>query len=310
MQDDTDVIVESVNFLSEGIRCAADLYRPARMAGKPAPALVLATGFAGVKESSADAARFFAASGYVALAIDYRSFGNSDGEPRGQAFPLRQAEDVRSAITYLETRQDVDPARIGIWGTSYGGGIALYAGAVDRRAKIVISQIPVVDGRLWHQTLRTSEQYTQLLDALDEDRRQRFRGAPSRRIPVTAHGATGGFAAMPADAEIVGLLDPAHAAPSWSPTVTLESVEKIIEYSPEAMIDRIAPRPLMIVTVSGYDIIHPVADVLRAYDRAREPKEIVILPYTQLGLYGGAGLAEALAHQLRFLQRHLPAASA
>lgn len=300
------VSVEQVHFNSEGVRCAGDLYLPEGRSNLPA--LVLATGFAGVKQSSEAAGRFFAEAGYAALAIDYRTFGASEGEPRGQSFPLRQVEDVRNAISYLETCAEVDGDRIGIWGTSFGGGIALYAGAVDRRAKVVLSQIPVVDGRGWHTNLRTSEQYDALLDALDEDRRRRFAGEPSRRIPVTALGTSGVLAAMPADEQIVALLDPSLAFPGWSPEMTLESVERALEYSPEALIDRIGPRPLLIVHVSGRDVIHPATDVLRAYDKAREPKQIVLLPYDQLGLYHGEGLAAALAVQLEFLKKHMPAA--
>ena len=300
-------VVLRVEFQSEGTRCAADLYLPSNSSVSGRPALVLATGFAGVKESSADAGRFFASAGYPSLAIDYRTFGASEGQPRGQAFPLREVEDVRNAVTYLENRPEVDANRIAIWGTSFGGGIVLYAGALDRRIKLVMSQIPVVDGRIWHETLRSSEQYARLLDALDEDRRCRYLGHPSRRVPVTGLTDRGGDVAMPADQEIVEMLAAAPLSmPTWSAEVTLESVEKALEFSPESVIDRISPRPLLITAVTGRDIIHPVRDVIRAYSKAGEPKQLLLLPYDQLGLYGGPGLQEALGQQLQFLSTHLP----
>lgn len=298
--------VSTIEFWSEGEQCAADLYLPRSEETMARPAVVFATGFAGVKEISADAASFFARAGYVSLAIDYRTCGASGGTPRGQLFPVRQAEDVRNAVSYLETRKDVDPKRIAIWGTSFGGGVVIYAGATDRRIAAVMAQIPVVDGLGWHKMLRGAVEWEALLDAIDEDRRQRARGVQSRRIPVSTLANSGELCALPADKTVIDLLGEFQKhCPTWSPETTLESVEKILEYSPESMIERIAPRPLLITTVSGYDVTHPAQDVLRAYEKAKQPKEVIILPYDQLGLYGGEGLQKALALQIDFANRHL-----
>src|SRR5262249_46450418 len=140
-----------------------------------------------------------ATAGYVVLAIDYRCWGASEGEPRNRIFPLEEAEDYRNAISYAETRPEIDPAKIGLWGTSYSGGLVLWVGAHDQRAKAVVSQVPVVDGRRWMQSLRTSEQWYHLMDRLAEDRRRRFAGKPSELIPFSGHGASDVFCAMPTD---------------------------------------------------------------------------------------------------------------
>ena len=73
-----------------------------------------------------------------------------------------------------------------------------------------------------------------------------------------------------------------------------------------SVIDRIAPRPLLMITVSDYDIGHPARDVVEAFERARQPKELLVLPSSQLGLYSGEGLQDSLRCQLEFLSRHLP----
>jgi hypothetical protein len=54
--------------------------------------------------------------------------------------------DYRHVISYARTLADVDPQRIGIWGTSYSGGHVLVLGAVDRRVKAVVSQVPATIG--------------------------------------------------------------------------------------------------------------------------------------------------------------------
>ena len=121
-------------------------------------------GFSFVKEALVDDAGCLQRAGYVVLTVDYRTFGESEGEPRGQLFLLNESEDYRNALSYLETRDEVDPARIGIWGTSFGGAIVIYTGAIDRRAKAVVAQVPVVNGRRWMSALRTSDLWLELLD--------------------------------------------------------------------------------------------------------------------------------------------------
>jgi dienelactone hydrolase len=93
----------------------------------------MAHGYAGVRQHGI--ARFadaFAAAGFVVLLHDHRSFGVSGGEPRQDIDPWRQIADWRRAISYLESRPEVDASRIGIWGSSYAGGHSLVLGATDR----------------------------------------------------------------------------------------------------------------------------------------------------------------------------------
>ena len=72
-----------------------------------------------------------AAQGYVVLSVNYRSgtgygeaFRNAPGIGRQGASEYR---DVLAAATYLKTQADVDPARIGIWGGSWGGYLTALA---------------------------------------------------------------------------------------------------------------------------------------------------------------------------------------
>jgi fermentation-respiration switch protein FrsA (DUF1100 family) len=133
----------NVEFMSDGSLCRAWLYTPDDIAGKRSAGIVMAHGFSGVKEM--DLPRFaerFAAAGFTTLVFDYRSFGESEGEPRGQLFPHHQIEDYRNAVTFLSLQPEVDPDRIGVWGTSFSGGHVLHLGAFDRRLRAVVSQVP------------------------------------------------------------------------------------------------------------------------------------------------------------------------
>ena len=78
------------------------------------------------------------------------NFGASDGAPHQEIDPWQQIRDYRDAITYAETLEETDAERIGIWGTSQSGGHVLVVGAVDRRVKCVVSQVPLVSGHDKH----------------------------------------------------------------------------------------------------------------------------------------------------------------
>ena len=133
-----------VTFKSEGLNCAAWYYAPKNLKqGEKHPAIVMAHGFSAVKEMNLDGfARRFAEAGFIVLVFDYRFLGASEGEPRGQIFYYDQISDYQNAITWVSLQSEVDPERIGIWGTSYSGGHVLCVAALDKRVKAVVAHVP------------------------------------------------------------------------------------------------------------------------------------------------------------------------
>ena len=135
-----------VTFGSHGARCAAWLYLPEGREGR-APCVVMAHGFAATREEQLAAfAERFAAAGLAALVFDYRHFGDSEGEPRQLLDIRRQQDDYRAAVAYARTRDEVDPARIALWGSSFSGGHVVAVAAGDPSIAAVVSQSPFADG--------------------------------------------------------------------------------------------------------------------------------------------------------------------
>jgi dienelactone hydrolase len=111
------------------------------------PAVTMAHGLGGsIHHGLEPFAVSFAEAGFVVLLHDHRGFGRSDGEPRQDVDPWRQIADWRRAISFLETRPEVDAKRIGLWGTSYAGGHAQMLGATDQRLRAVVAQVPTTSG--------------------------------------------------------------------------------------------------------------------------------------------------------------------
>src|SRR2546425_8386608 len=170
----------------DGVTLRGWLYLPDRTAGQAAT-VVMAHGFSAVKEMYLDRfAEVFAASGLGALVFDNRNFGASDGEPRQHIDPWRQLRDYRDAITFAETVAEVDRTRIGVWGSSYSGGHVLVVGAIDRRVRCVVSQVPLISGHRNARRLIRADFIAVVQGQFDSDRRRRHAGKPAGMIPGVA----------------------------------------------------------------------------------------------------------------------------
>ena len=168
---------QDVEFDAEGVTLRGWLYLPDGASG-PVPTVVMAHGFSAVKEMFLDDfAEAFAAGGLGALVFDNRNFGASDGEPRQEIDPWAQVRDYRHAITYAQTRSEVAGDRIGVWGTSYSGGHVLVLGAIDKRIKCVVAQVPLVSGFRNIQRLVRQDFLAPNREAMNADRAARYRGS-------------------------------------------------------------------------------------------------------------------------------------
>ncbi len=133
------------SFNSHGTSCAAWLYRPDGV--DRAPIIVMAHGFAAIRALRLDAyATRFAQAGYAALVFDYRGWGDSAGQPRRVLDIKAQHADWRAAIAHARTIDGVDSGRVIAWGSSFGGGHALYLAARDESFAAVIAQVPHING--------------------------------------------------------------------------------------------------------------------------------------------------------------------
>jgi hypothetical protein len=257
-----------------GIELGAWLFVPEGADARPA--ITMAHGFAGTREHAIERfAKAFADAGFVVLVHDHRNFGTSGGEIRGDVDPTRQIADWRRAISFLESRPEVDPLRIGLWGTSYAGGHAIVLGATDRRLRCVVAQVPTISG--YEQGLRrvSPDALPTLEHVFDEDERAQLRGEPLRRQAVVSVD-TSVLAAYRSKEAIDFYLQPVSAG-LWENEITLRSTRAARMYEPGNWISRVSPTPLLLVVASDDKLT--VTDLaLAAYERALEPKRLALIP--------------------------------
>jgi uncharacterized protein len=277
------VTKRNIEFDAEGrVRLRGWLFTPEGR--EPRPAITMAHGFAGVKEHGLERfAKAFAEAGFVVLVHDHRNFGASDGENRGDVDPWQQIADWRRAISFLESLPEVDPKRIGLWGTSYAGGHAIVLGATDRRLRCIVAQVPTISG--YEQGLRCvpPESVAALEEAFAEDDRAQFRGEPLRRQKVVSDDPSVAAAYRAKDA-IAFYLQPVPNG-VWENAVTVRSTRAARGYEPGAWVARVSPTPLLII-VADHDHLTVTDLALSAYERALQPKQLTLIagghfdPYT------------------------------
>ncbi|GAC1401557.1 MAG: alpha/beta hydrolase [Ktedonobacteraceae bacterium] len=266
-----------IEFNAEGVTLRGWFY-PAEGSSRSAPTIVMAHGFSAVKEMYLDHyAEVYAAAGLNALVFDNRNFGSSDGEPRQEIDPWVQVRDYRHAITYATTLPEVDANRIGIWGSSYSGGHVLVVGAIDRRVKAVVSQVPLVSGHDNFRALVRADFIAATRAQFDEDRINRFRNGTPAMIPVVAENPLSPSALPTPDSWEWFIETGKTRASSWRNEVTLRSIEMFAEYEPGTYLPWISPTPLLMI-VARHDHLTPAELAIAAYERANEPKKLVILP--------------------------------
>ncbi len=132
-------------FASHGLRCAGWLYLPEGV--ERPPVVVMAHGFgAEAAFGLPDFAEQFASAGMAVFIFDYRTFGESEGQPRNLVSPKRHLEDWRVAIQHLRGMREVNGDKMALWGTSFSGGHVITIASEDASVSAIVAQIPHVDG--------------------------------------------------------------------------------------------------------------------------------------------------------------------
>ncbi len=291
---------EKVSFYSEGIKLAGVLYLPDSDQGKPYPGIVQGPGFLGLKDAKHYIMMFekLCAAGYACLCFDYRGWGDSEGEQRGWVMPMWQAQDIRNAITYMQTRPDIDPDRIATYGSGgTGGGNAVYVAATDPRVKCAVSYLGVSDGRAWLHSMRREYEWVDYLKRLEEDRKKRV--------------LTGAGDIVSAREEIM-VATPERKATNIKKEVEskipdampLACAEAILEYSPIAVVHKISPRGVLFIAVEG-DAVTPEQQSFDLYEKAGEPKKLIVYKKTtHYGIYNDY-FDNVAANVIDWYNRHL-----
>ena len=239
------------------------------------PTIIMANGWVGFAAYIDREAVAFSEAGYLVLTFDYRGWGPSDSrvvltqkaEPanvQGNRFtaevqevrmvvgPLDQVIDWQNALAFAVGDPQCDPDRIGLWGSSLSGGLVVSVAERDARVKAVHSQVPTLDGR-WTITLPSMGKaaYTESTLRAENDTPYPLAGAKTI-------------------ANLIGAPILEQFA-SWFPVEDIGSIPNI---------------PIEFVLAGDDELVDNKLNGLRAFELARGPKKLTVIPGIQhYGIY-------------------------
>jgi dienelactone hydrolase len=165
--------IEPVSARFDGAALPGYLHLPERAeaTGEPPACVIMVNGADSVKEEYHNWARQFVRRGLAVLTID----GPGQGEMVGviPMVPDAWERPMGAAVDALAARGKVDAGRIGIWGSSMGGFLALRAAAYEPRLRAAISSggfYDFRDYRYWPISTQLNVMEDLMLESLSEAR--------------------------------------------------------------------------------------------------------------------------------------------
>lgn len=292
---------ETVNFYSEGTRLSGNLFLPDGLRQNEKRAgIVLCHGYTGVRNLYLpDTAKALTNAGYVVLTFDYKGWGDSDG-PKSRLSPYGRVIDSQSALTFLGAQPMVDADRLGIYGTSYGGATVVWTAAVDPRVKAVVSVVGIGHGRRWMRSVRRPDEFADLLRLSAADRVRRVMTGQSEFADRNT--------VLLPDRQSAELATAARRGnPGAVGEIPLEFIDDTLGFHPEWIVDKIAPRPLLLITCDD-DRLVPPEESKSLYAHAGEPKKLVMLKgWGHYEVYTGEAFRQVIEPTLAWYREYLPA---
>mmetsp|Transcript_21 Transcript_21/g.41 ORF Transcript_21/g.41 Transcript_21/m.41 type:complete len:378 (+) Transcript_21:47-1180(+) len=221
----------------------------------------------------------FTRAGFAAFTFDYASFGASDGYPRHVVHQKMHVADVHAAITMIQKdekiRKVVDVTKIGLWGTSLGGGHVLEVAAssdIGDSPKItaVVAQVPALISGI-ESVLGTIQKspfvaVTGMANLIHGLLKGASKGILGQTWYIPLHGVPGSAAIMqnPGDNEGYSSLIPQNGGQyDWKNAASSGSVVRLLTHRPMNQVSQIQTTPTLLVAAEN-DTLCPAKAVENA----------------------------------------------
>jgi uncharacterized protein len=267
----------------------------------PFPAVIMGHGLGAVKAGGLQPfAERFSAEGFAVIAIDYRGWGGSGGQPRDELNVVRQRQDYGAAIEWAAAQPSIDAKRIFVWGTSFAGMHATALAESDHRLAGAVAQCPLVDGLAGSRLVRPTRSVPLFATAV-ADRLGALLGRAPIYLPISVAPGDWGVSDTP-DALFGKQLAAPREPVAWNNRLAARSLLSIAAHRPVRRAADIGIPILLIVAEE--DTQAPVGPALKVAKRAPRAE----LHRSKGGHYdvyeGGVAFDDVIEWEVEFLRRH------
>ncbi len=271
--------INKVTFKSQGTKIVGNLFIPENyVEGEKLPAIIFITPATGVKEQvSGVYANKLAEKGFITLAFDHRSYGESDGEPRSTEDIFMKSEDIKSAVSFVRSLEQVDKDKIGATGICAGGGYLMQTAVGERR----INAAATVSGTLVLKGTVAAMGGEAILKMAGEARQLYDETCEVTYLPIfTEPTAESNQFAREAYEYYVGNQD---KYPTWKNRIDASAFANLAAFDIQSIAHSLSPTPVLFIAGSNA-LTGPLSQ--NAYDNAKEPKELFWIDgATHMSLY-------------------------
>jgi pimeloyl-ACP methyl ester carboxylesterase len=270
---------QEITFISDGLRLTGTISLPDGMgANEKRPAFMVLHGFGSTRHAGnvRGPCAMLNKLGYATLRFDMRGCGDSEGM-RGNLICLEQVSDTRNALTFLATHPNIDKARIGVLGSSFGAAVAVYAAGVDERVAACVSTSGWGNGEtkfMWQH--REPGEYNRFLAMLAEGKRHRQRTGEAMMVKR--------YDIVPIPAHLRG-----HVIEKSADVMTAETAQSMFDFRAEDVIGNISPRPCLLLH-SSVDSVTPTEQSIDMFARAGMPTELHLISGTDHFMFAEGNL--------------------
>lgn len=263
------MISKEMYFYSNGYKLKANLYLPDDYKeGEKRPCIIPNSGYMGLNAIYPSLySRALTARGFICFGFDYRGFLSNEG-PAGVCKLEEQVEDIRNAVTFVKTLEEVDADRIGLIGWGMAAALVMGAAANEPSVRAVAGLNGFYNCKKWLKSIYSYADYYALEKTIAAER-TRFVVEGTRRFDQP-------FIYYPLDpATDTVVKDHLYVVPGYGQEISLEFGQSLMDFNAEDFIPKLS---IPVFIGHGKDnLLHPVSGSVEYYNMLSGQKELYII---------------------------------
>lgn len=219
----------------------------------------------------------------ASLRFDLKGCGYSEYPLGKMLFDTEWREDLKSAVSFIRAYPGIDQDKIGVIGESMGGANVIQVAGEDKRIKSIVSMSPFADGfdLIKHHWLenRSLGEFEDFLEKIETDRKRRSIYGYSNLLRM--------IDAIPYSKkyeELVEILGKTLDDKMFTYYIKYISIESMLSMRPIDVVNRISPRPLLIMAGKKDGIVPWQWNADKLFKKAREKKKLIVYEEGDHGL--------------------------